>query len=92
MMATAKTLWGNYTVDGLVHTAPCDGTGAVIQDHVESMNCWCAPVLAAVCPACIDDPNCWKCGGKKWIAGSILDPPNVCHVTHRNFGYDDDGE
>lgn len=85
-------VWGHFVVDGLVHTAPCDKRGQIV-DHIESMNCWCAPTLRAHCPLCITgDPssNCYRCNGTGFTEGSILDPPRVAAVLHRDMSHDDD--
>ena len=79
---------GNFVIDGLMHNAPCDENDHMAQDHVESMNCWCAPELRALCPLCVTtdpDANCYRCEGSGLIDGSIMDPERVALVIHRDM-------
>lgn len=82
-------MWGNFMVDGLMHFAPWDKHGRIQDGHVESMNCWCAPDLQTYCTQCKGD-GCWKCDGSGFATGSILDPPRVRYVIHRDMSHDDD--
>jgi hypothetical protein len=85
-MANATILWGRFITDGMVHSVPCAPSGSPIQGHVESMNCWCAPALEAICTGCDGaEGGCWKCGGRRAVEGSIQDATRVKHVIHRNF-------
>ena len=51
------------------------------REHVETgIACWCHLRLTVLCDECVDDPACWKCGGKGLVDATV--PSDAQIVVH----------